>query len=182
MPLLVFRATTSVDATALLRAIQTNSDFLEPWVTTPQRVTDIATARTCVTEKLQDGGAARYAAFHADDLAGSAKIIDYGLDESYELGFWCTRAWSRRGVGRWMVCNAISKAFELGASRVILRHASTNVPSARLIQGVGARREGVSRGTAQLGTRTDDVVTYGICREEWPTIGALDWCSPCREF
>lgn len=179
----LFRPTVADDAGSFLRAVLTNSEHLSPWVTTPLRVTDIESARLSVVASLDDGRPARYGAFRGDELVGSAKVIACDPDvPDYEIGFWRTKEWPGVGVGRWILCNTINSLFHDGASRITLRHALTNSASARAIERVGAVREGVLRKAAKLFGQPDDVVVYGLLRDEWPTEGSLGWCVPCREF
>ena len=183
MPVLKFRPTAVTDAIALLRAVNANAAFLSPWVTTPKRVTDLGAAQDLVTEVLPNGMPARYGVFLGESLTASAKLV---LNESdvpdYEIGLWCVQDWVGRGVGRWILSNAIDRAFSIGANRVTLRHAVSNSASGKLMGRVGATLEGVLRDATRIRDRLDGVVLYGILREDWPTTQALGWCEPCREF
>jgi len=183
VPELIFRRTVEEDAGVFLEAIQTNAEFLAPWVTTPRRVRDFDSARSCVTASLPNGSPERFGAFCGVKLVGSAKFIICDFDvPDYEVGLWCVQEWAHRGVGRWILSNAITTAFADGANRVTLRHAASNAPCGRLMAGLGVTREGAMRAATRIRNTLDEVIIYGVLRNEWPTQNALGWCAPCREF
>jgi RimJ/RimL family protein N-acetyltransferase len=163
MPVLVFRAARVEDALEFLYAVKQNRDHLLPWLTTPARVWDLASAKDEVAPILLGGSPARFVAFCGDSLVASSRVFESDGESSVEIGMWCSRDWVRRGVGRWLLLNTVERLFSIGIERIIFRCAAANIPSRRLASTVGAVFENSEDGDSIRGK----MLVYGITRKTW---------------
>jgi len=173
---------TSSDAEELFRAVQDNSSFLLPWVTTPLRIRDIDSARIHVATKLSNGMPARHGAFDEGRLLGSVRLIEAVPQATeYEIGIWRVRDACPHGLAKWMLGRAICAAFGYGASRVIVQHAVSNSRAALMIGGFGIRFVGVDRRAVPLGDGVDDAAVYAILVDEMTLDRYNEWGAEWHE-
>ncbi|GAB4450438.1 MAG: hypothetical protein OHK0015_55710 [Chloroflexi bacterium OHK40] len=85
-----------------------------------------------------------------------------------ELGYWLGVPYWGRGYTTEAAAAVIAYAFSaLGLNRVVARHLPRNPASGRVMQKNGMRYEGVQRQHIRKGDRFEDLVCYGVLREEW---------------
>lgn len=165
--MVTYRAMSAADASSFLSAVRDSASHLLPWVTTPWRVHDLATAAQAASILLSNGLSARYGLFDEAELLGSVRLIELSAEvPDYEIGIWCVRSASGRGLSSWLLGKAICSAFDSGAQRVTVRHAATNVRAERMVSRLKLKCEGTIRRGIRVGDRLDDLLTYGILPEE----------------
>ena len=127
----------------------------------------------------------RAPAIRADgELLGAVNLMAYPEREAAETGYWVKREARGRGVATAALRLMIAYAFEqVGVERLELMTETPNVPSQRLAEKLGFRREGVARAyLASRGERDHDLVDpahgridqvlYALLRPEWEGLAA----------
>jgi RimJ/RimL family protein N-acetyltransferase len=85
-----------------------------------------------------------------------------------ELGYWIGRPFWGRGYATEAVREVLRYGFtSLGLHRIHASHFARNPASGRVMVKVGMRREGVARAHVRRFDRFEDLVQYGILREEF---------------
>ena len=106
-----------------------------------------------------------------EDAWAQAEVADHARGAQAELGWVLDPASTGRGYATEAVQALITLCFtELGVRRVVANCFADNVPSWRLMERVGMRREG--RAIAESLHRSGrwlDTVTYAVLRSEWVT-------------
>jgi len=86
-----------------------------------------------------------------------------------ELGYWIGVPYWNRGYATEAAHAIVAYAFTaLGLQRVHARHLARNPASGRVMQKVGMTREGLLRHHTHKWGRPEDVVLYGILRDDLP--------------
>jgi ribosomal-protein-serine acetyltransferase len=85
-----------------------------------------------------------------------------------ELGYYLSQDACGRGVARKACRWLVNYVFDAGAHRIGLRIASDNLPSIKLAERLGFRREGCLREADVFQNVRRDVFLYGLLRTEWP--------------
>jgi RimJ/RimL family protein N-acetyltransferase len=100
------------------------------------------------------------APFAAGELLGAVDLVVFPEREAAETGYWVRREARGRGVATAALRLMIAFAFEqVGVERLELMTETPNVPSQRLAEKLGFRREGVTRAyLASRGERDRDLV------------------------
>lgn len=101
-------------------------------------------------------------------------FVSHPVLESVELWYLIGEPASRgRGYGKEAVGLLVGEVYRTtAAERVGITCDVDNVPSCRLAEGLGFRREGTLRGALFHHARWHDVHLYGITREEWAGRGS----------
>lgn len=147
---------------------------------------EVADTTLNIPHPYPDGLAERWIAGRAEVARGGAgltwAIADRASDELYgaiglaiapqhqhaELGYWVGVPFWGRGYTTEAAAAVIAHAFEaLGLRRVCAHHFARNPASGRVMQKIGMAREGCQRQHVRKGDRFEDIVLYGILREEW---------------
>lgn len=85
-----------------------------------------------------------------------------------ELGYWIGVPFWNRGYCTEAALAVLGFAFdELGYRRVQAHHLLRNPASGRVLVKAGMRREGVAREEFRTGERPEDIVLYGVSRDDW---------------
>lgn len=85
-----------------------------------------------------------------------------------ELGYWIAQPYWGRGYCTEAVVAAIGFGFEgLGLNRIYANHLARNPASGRVMQKAGMVREGLARQHTKKWGVHEDLVLYGLLREEW---------------
>jgi RimJ/RimL family protein N-acetyltransferase len=106
------------------------------------------------------------------DLLGAVGLGIRREFDRAEIGYWIGKPWWGRGY-----CTEAARAvlaFGFGALRLGRIHAchfARNPASGRVLQKLGMAREGVLRGHVRRWHGPEDLVVYGILREEWERAG-----------
>jgi RimJ/RimL family protein N-acetyltransferase len=117
-----------------------------------------------------DGDQVTYALLERSSgaLIGAMGLSVNMSHERGELGYWVGKSLWNRGYATEAARVVVAYAFEtLGLRRVHARHFARNPASGRVMEKIGMRHEGMMRQHLRRWERFEDVVLYGILREEW---------------
>ena len=115
----------------------------------------------------------RQVVFAVTDRATAALIGAIGLvlrleHARAELGYWIGRPFWGQGYATEAARAVIRHGFgPLGLHRIYATHFARNPASGRVLTKAGMRPEGVARGHVRRWDRYEDLVQYGILREEF---------------
>jgi RimJ/RimL family protein N-acetyltransferase len=102
-------------------------------------------------------------------LAGSLSLRD--IDRAHyqtELGFWIGEPFWSQGLATEAVRGVLPFVFgPLGLNRLVAHHLQRNAASARVLEKVGFRPEGLLRQRVLKWGRFEDVVILGLLRQDW---------------
>ena len=103
-----------------------------------------------------------------EELIGACALT---LDRSFnkgELGYWIGRPHWNLGYATEASEAIMAFGFDgMGLNRVFARHLARNPSSGRVMEKIGMLREGVARQDTMMWGKYEDVVSYGILRENW---------------
>lgn len=135
----------------------------ESWIATHQPKFD---AHELVTFAL---------ALREDDRLVGAISLKLNRDFDWaELGYWIGRPYWNRGYWTEAATAAIAYGFEsLGLNRIHANHLARNPASGRVMQKVGMTREGFARQHTKKWGRYEDLVSYGLLREDWSSVKSM---------
>lgn len=89
-------------------------------------------------------------------------------NESAELGYWIGRRYWNRGYATGTAEVMLMYGFtELGLNRIHAHHFTRNPASGKVLENIGMRREGVLRQHVKKWGRFEDIILYGILREDY---------------
>ncbi len=147
---------------------------------------EVADASTKIPHPYEDGMAEKWiatheAAFANESLASFAVVLrDSGnligacaltLDRTAnkgELGYWIGKPYWNMGYATEASWAVVQFGFgTLGLNRVHARHLARNPTSGRIMQKLGMHKEGAAREDSMMSGQYEEVVTYGIGRQEW---------------
>lgn len=102
------------------------------------------------------------------ELVGAVGLVIHKKFDRAELGYWI-------GVPYWDLgyCTEAGHALlafgfgRLGLNRVHASHLARNPASGRVMEKLGMTREGIARQHVRKWDRHEDLVLYGVLREEW---------------
>ncbi|RMH22738.1 MAG: N-acetyltransferase [Acidobacteria bacterium] len=107
---------------------------------------------------LRDGGA----------LVGAIGLKREADHERAEIGYWIGRPYWRRGYASEAARAVLDFAFEmLGCQRLYGRCFAGNLPSRRVLEGLGLRYEGCQRQHVKKPGGFRDVELFGLLRADW---------------
>jgi [ribosomal protein S5]-alanine N-acetyltransferase len=102
------------------------------------------------------------------ELVGAIGLGISPRDENAELGYWIGQPYWGRGYCTEAAGAVVEYGFrELKLHRIHSRHFQRNPASGRVMQKIGMTREGVQRQHVKKWDRFEDLVTYGLLRDEW---------------
>lgn len=149
---------------------------------------DFAVADTtlAIPHPYEDGMAERWIATLPEEFAAGRQVVLAVADRATaaligaiglilrpehsraELGYWIGRPFWGRGYATEAAGAMLRYGFEtLGLHRLYACHFARNPASGRVLEKVGMQREGIARAHAQRWNRFEDLVQYGILREEF---------------
>lgn len=142
----------------------------------PHPYPDGAAAEWISTHRLafDAGDAATFAVVlrQGEALVGTVGIRLDALSDSAELGYWVGRPFWGQGYCTEAALAVLRYAFvELKLNRVHASHLMRNPASGRVMQKLGMTREGLRREHAKKWGKYEDLVEYGILRQEWQDRG-----------
>lgn len=126
-----------------------------------------------ITTMAEDFAAGRQVVFAVTDGATAELIGAIGLvlrleHARAELGYWIGQPFWGRGYATEAVREVLRYGFgSLGLHRIHACHFARNPASGRVMAKAGMRREGISRAHVRRFDRFEDLVQYGILREEY---------------
>lgn len=130
-------------------------------------------AERWIATLAEEFAAGRQAVFAVTDRATAALVGAIGLilrpeHSRAELGYWIGRPFWGRGYATEAAGAMLRYGFEtLDLHRMYACHFARNPASGRVLEKVGMRREGIARAHARRWQRFEDLVQYGILREEF---------------
>jgi ribosomal-protein-alanine N-acetyltransferase len=170
------------DAVEWSRLRQANQDWLTPWepsspVPWAQRHTPAAYRgmRRVVARRARLGTSVPFALRVEGRLAGQVTVdnIVRGALRAGYLGYWIDRAVAGRGMASLAVALICDHAFgQVGLHRLQADIRPENVPSQRLVERLGFRREGLLRRYLDIDGDWRDHYCYALLAEDLPG-GAL---------
>lgn len=103
-----------------------------------------------------------------EQLIGAiALIINRDLNKA-ELGYWVGAPYWNRGFATEAACAILDFGFsELGLNRISAKHLARNPSSGRVMEKAGMLREGTARQDTMKWGNYEDLVSYGMLREDW---------------
>ena len=114
------------------------------------------------------------AVIYAITRSGTGKLVGaIGLElhmanERGELGYWVGRSYWNRGYATEAAEAMLMYGFtELGLKRIYAHHFKRNPSSGRVMQKIGMKREGLLRQHFKKSDGFEDLIFYGILREEF---------------
>ena len=91
-----------------------------------------------------------------------------------EMGYWMGTPYWNRGYCTEAASAVLHYAFETrGIHRVVASHLARNPASGRVMRKIGMRQEGYLREHVLKWDRYEDLVLYGILREDWEALPAV---------
>lgn len=105
----------------------------------------------------------------AQELIGDAGLHFLGPENAQaEIGYTIAPRHQRRGYGAEAVTRLVDFVFrDLRKHRLIASLDPANLPSVKLLERVGFRREGLFRQSVLVNGRWADDLVYAVLREEW---------------
>jgi ribosomal-protein-alanine N-acetyltransferase len=101
-------------------------------------------------------------------LVGAIGLELHMANERAEIGYWIGRRYWNRGYATESAEAMLMYGFtELGLNRIYAHHFRRNPSSGKVMQKIGMKREGLLRKHFKKGERFEDLVFYGILREEF---------------
>ncbi|MDX1481562.1 MAG: GNAT family protein, partial [Woeseiaceae bacterium] len=118
----------------------------------------------------QDGSGAVFAIVRREDeqLVGAISLkIDAEFDKA-ELGYWVGTPFWNSGYATEAATAMLDYGFrDRKLNRIAAKHLARNPASGRVMQKAGMQLEGTARQDTKKWGRYEDLVSYGILREEW---------------
>lgn len=175
-PRLLLRPLEPSDAPALL-AVFGDPAVMRYWSTPPWTSADDALAMIArAREAAAAGTAVRFGIVRAADgaLIGTCTLFDRVAESRRaEVGYALARAAWGQGYAREAVAALLDHAFGvLGLHRVEADIDPRNAASARLLERLGFRREGLLRERWIVGGEVTDSAIYGLLARDWAGAGA----------
>jgi [ribosomal protein S5]-alanine N-acetyltransferase len=144
---------------------------------TPEVTTEFL-QRVCAEASGPERKNFSFAAIHrpTNQLIGSCGLMRSDANgPQYGFGYVLHRDWWRRGFGREMVSALVEFGFrELGARRLWAHVFVGNVGSARIVEELGFREEGVALQSFYVRNTWFDVRTFAMLRSEWELAERID--------
>jgi ribosomal-protein-alanine N-acetyltransferase len=166
------------DAAEWSRLRLANEDWLSPWEPSnglPWRARHTPASyramRRVVARRARMGASLPFALRVEGRLAGQVTLdnIVRGALRSGYLGYWIDRSVAGRGMGSLAVALVCDHAFgEVGLHRVEADIRPENLPSQRLVERLGFRREGLLRRYLDIDGDWRDHVSYALLAEDLP--------------
>ena len=108
------------------------------------------------------------------DPIGNISLALSLAHERAEIGYWLGRAYWGDGYMTEAARAVVDYAFRVLRLRRVNGHAmARNIASCRVMEKSGMRREGVLRQHIRRWTEFEDIVAYGVLREDWEPCTAL---------
>jgi RimJ/RimL family protein N-acetyltransferase len=102
------------------------------------------------------------------EVCGVIGLILHPEHLNAELGYWIAVPYWNKGYGTEAARAVIEFGFEqLKLYRIYAYHFSRNLASGKILQKVGMTEEGCLRQHIQKWNRFEDLICYGILRDEW---------------
>jgi RimJ/RimL family protein N-acetyltransferase len=131
--------------------------FAEQWIETHRPKFEAREVMTLAVT-LRDTGA----------LIGAMSLKINSAFDMAELGYWIGKPFWNRGYGTEAAIATVEYGFDdLDLNRIHANHLARNPASGRVMQKIGMTHEGVARQHTKKWDRHEDLVLYGLLRDEW---------------
>jgi ribosomal-protein-alanine N-acetyltransferase len=102
------------------------------------------------------------------DLVGAIGLVITRRFDHAELGYWIGKPYWGKGFCTEAARAVIDYGFTvLGLQRIHASHLARNPASGRVMRNIGMKQEGTLRGHAKKWDKYEDLVLYGILKQEW---------------
>jgi len=155
----------------LLALIEKNLERLrrwEPWAHGEQSEQSLRTFTRAQLKGWVDGENLPCVILHDGELIGTtgARIVTY--TRTAELGYWVDEDFEGRGAVSRAVSGVLARLFlDHDLARAEIRTGAGNVRSRALAERLGFEHEGTLRKALPVGQEHQDIVVYGLLRDEW---------------
>ena len=103
-----------------------------------------------------------------NQLAGTMGFGNPSRDNSVDVGYWLREDLRGRGIMTRCVSALINKAIvEMGIHRIVIRAATANLSSLRILERLGFVHEGTMRATGYVNGEYMDLEIYSMLDHEW---------------
>ena len=176
---LVLRPPRASDVPELRHLLRVNAEHLRPWEPAPAPGED-PTSLTAVANRV----ACQRRDWKRDDsysllltlrergepIVGRITLggVRRGAFQNAHVGYWIDREHQRRGLTSEGVAGAFAFAFGMAKlHRLQIAIMPRNLASLRVMEKLGARKEGLAEGYLRIAGRWEDHVVFAVTREDW---------------
>ncbi len=111
---------------------------------------------------------ATYAIEYRGEFAGLVSFFRPNPQNAIEMGYWLREDLQGRGIMTRSVAAAVNMVIiEMGMRRIVIRAATSNLPSRRIPERLGFAHEGTQRDAALAGGEYSNLEVYSILDHEW---------------
>jgi len=125
-------------------------------------------------KSLSENGGIQLICVDIDKVVGWCDIVPGSFEGFYQtgyLGMGLLENYRSQGFGKRLLDKIIVIAFRRNFERLELEVFSTNIPAINLYKRVGFKQEGIKRKARKLDNEYDDIVIFGLLKNEWHTLG-----------
>jgi len=171
-PLLI-RPYRAEDASALYEAVRESISEVSPWLPWCHQKYSIEESREFIGSRELASQGGEWYSFGIFETDGGSFLGGVGINfinrvhQMANLGYWVRTSAAGRGVATAATRMAARVGFEqLGLQRIEIVAAVANVPSQRVAEKAGARREGVLRNRLLIRGKSLDAVLFSLLPED----------------
>jgi len=158
------------DLATIWALVEPERDRLRRWLPWAEQVRTIDDEGEWLDQVLADPDRRDegWAIFDGDAFAGGIGIIPDPLDGNVEIGYWLGSGFEGRGLVTRACRVLIEYAFgEIGAHRITIAAAVGNTRSRHVPERLGFTQEAILREATRTCEGFEDLVVYGLLRNEW---------------
>lgn len=152
-----------------------NREYLRewlPWVDGTKTAEDTRKFIKGTLEQFAANGGFSAGLWYRGELAGSIGLhkIDWP-NQKAEIGYWISEGFQGKGIVTRAARELVDYTFnELGLNRLEIRCAEDNKKSRAIAERLGFHQEGTLRQSLLLYDHYQDIVIYGMLKEEWSVV------------
>jgi ribosomal-protein-serine acetyltransferase len=170
---LVLRVFEPNEASTLFALVDANREYLAEWlnwVDLIETVRDEAEFIASNERKFQEGTELGYGIYWRGTVVGAMGVFEfYEPQSSACIGYWIAKDFQGKGIVITCCRALISYCFQtLGLDRIQIEHATGNVKSQAVIQGLGLKYERHIQKDEILRGKVLDSNVYRVLKREWP--------------
>jgi ribosomal-protein-alanine N-acetyltransferase len=176
---LVLRPPRASDVPELRRLLRANAEHLRPWEPSPapgEDPTSLTAVANRVTRQRRDWKRGESYALlltsreRGEPILGRINLggVLHGAFQNAHIGYWIDHDHQRRGLTSEGVIGAFAFAFGVARlHRVQIAIMPRNAGSLRVMEKIGARREGFAERYLRIAGRWEDHVIFAVTSEDW---------------
>jgi ribosomal-protein-alanine N-acetyltransferase len=180
---LVLRAPRSSDVPELRKLLRANADHLRPWEPQPipgEDPSSLTAVTNRTTRQRSDWRHDRAYPFvltlkeKGEPIVGRLTLggVQRGDFQNAYVGYWIDREHQRRGLVSEALVGAFAFAFGVARlHRLQIAIMPRNAASLRVMEKVGARREGLAERYLKIAGKWEEHVLFGVTCEDWERSG-----------